>query len=469
MKRFSASAPLMFALVAHITFSSPTIAQQRQAPASKGEVTLSFAPIVKRTIPAVVNVYTKTVIRERQRGGFLEDPFFREFFGNRGLGMPRERVANSLGSGVIVGSDGVIVTNHHVIKGATDIQVVLSDKREYAAKLLISDEKTDLAVLKIETKGETLPSLSFADSDDIEVGDLVLAMGNPFGVGQTVTSGIVSALARTQVGVSDYQFFIQTDAAINPGNSGGALVNMRGELIGINTAIYSRSGGSIGIGFSVPSNMVETVVQSAAAGGRVKRPWLGGDFQDVTADIAESLEMARPEGALVLSLHAESPLRKAGLKRGDVILAVDGRTIENAQELGYRFATAPIGGTRIVEFRRGTKSSQANVQLLAAPETVPADVTKLKGDHPLTSLVVANLSPAVAEELGMPISAEGIAILDVPPGPPQRFFRKGDIIRAVNGTVLQNVKELRGVVGVPSDYWDIALERSGQVFKIRLR
>ncbi len=443
--------------------------QTREVPRNQAEVTLSFAPIVKRTVPAVVNVYTKTVIRERPRAGFLNDPIFREFFGDGSFGRQRERVANSLGSGVIIDTNGIIVTNHHVVAGATDIQVVLSDKREFAAKLLRSDEKTDLAVLKIDTRGEELPALRFANSDDLEVGDLVLAIGNPFGVGQTVTSGIVSALARTQVGVTDYQFFIQTDAAINPGNSGGALVNMRGELVGINTAIYSRSGGSIGIGFSIPSNMVETVVQSAEAGGRVKRPWLGGDFQDVTADIAESLNMARPEGALVLSLHNESPLRKAGLKRGDVIIAVDGRSTENAQELGYRFATSPIGGTRIVEYRRGTKSFQANVALITAPETVPRDQTKLKGDHPLTSIVVANLSPAVAEELGMAVNAEGIVILEVPNGPPRKFFQKGDIIREVNGQVLAKVSDLRESVANPVDIWNLGIERGGQLFRLRLR
>ncbi len=231
---------------------------------------LSFAPVVKTTAPAVVNVYSKTLAAQDTQLGLFNDPFFRQFFGDRGnFRRPRKQVENSLGSGVIVDSSGLIVTNNHVIRGGTDIRVVLADKREFEAKLLLADERSDLAVLKIEVGEEELAALSFGDSDNLEVGDLVLAIGNPFGVGQTVTSGIVSALARTQVGISDYQFFIQTDAAINPGNSGGALVNMAGELVGINTAIFSRSGGSIGIGFSIPSNMVRTVVQSAESGTKI--------------------------------------------------------------------------------------------------------------------------------------------------------------------------------------------------------
>ena len=222
--------------------------------------------MVKRTAPAVVNVYAKTIERQQEaQGGPFDDPIFRQLFGlgNNGYGPPRERVANSLGSGVIVDPTGIIVTNNHVIKNATDIRVALADKREFPAKIILTDERTDLAILKIEVNQEALPSLNLGNSDDLEVGDLVLAIGDPFGVGQTVTSGIVSALARTRVGASNYQFFIQTDAAINPGNSGGALVNMHGDLIGINTAIVSKSGGSVGIGFSIPSNMVKTVIQGA--------------------------------------------------------------------------------------------------------------------------------------------------------------------------------------------------------------
>jgi S1-C subfamily serine protease len=270
-----------------LVFAATGSRAETAVPQSRPEVQLSFAPIVKRTAPAVVNVYAKRIERQ-QESGLLADPFFRRFFGEDGnFGRPRERVANSLGSGVIVDATGYIVTNNHVIANGSDIRVVLSDRREFEAKLLLADERTDLAVLKIDAGDEELPILPLSDSDNLEVGDLVLAIGNPFGVGQTVTSGIVSALARTQVGITDYQFFIQTDAAINPGNSGGALVDMNGELVGINTAIFSRSGGSIGIGFSIPSNMVNTVVATAKSGSnKIKRPWLGVELQDVTPDVA---------------------------------------------------------------------------------------------------------------------------------------------------------------------------------------
>ena len=241
---------------------APAFAQQ--VPQSREQIQLSFATVVKQTAPAVVNVYAKRVVRQPGIPGFSDDPFFRRFFGDGGaFGRSREMVQNSLGSGVLVDPSGIVVTNNHVIQGGTEIRVVLSDRREFDATVTLADEHSDLAILKVNPGQAKLPSLALGDSDDLEVGDLVLAIGNPFGVGQTVTSGIVSALARTQVGITDYQFFIQTDAAINPGNSGGALIDIAGRLIGINTAIYSRSGGSIGIGFAIPANMVRTVVASA--------------------------------------------------------------------------------------------------------------------------------------------------------------------------------------------------------------
>ena len=316
----------------------------------------------------------------------------------------------------------------------TYIRVVLADKREFMAKILLADERSDLAVLKIDVGDEELAALPFGDSDNLDVGDLVLAIGNPFGVGQTVTSGIVSALARTQVGISDYQFFIQTDAAINPGNSGGALVNMAGELVGINTAIFSRSGGSIGIGFSIPSNMVKTVVQSAENGTKVQRPWIGADMQDVTADIADSLGFARPEGALVVGFHPKSPFFLAGLKQGDVILAIDGHPIENAREFGYRIATSKIGQQTIVEYQHNGKLLEANVKLIAAPETTQREDTLLKQRSPLQGMVVANLSPAVAEELGVPTLISGVVALEIKGGIAQQFFQKGGFGRRAGAT-----------------------------------
>jgi Do/DeqQ family serine protease len=440
---------------------------QSKVPGSVSEIKLTFAPIVKRTAPAVVNVYAQHVERQTQ-GGLMDDPFFRRFFGEEGAGPSQPRVANSLGSGVIVDKRGYIVTNNHVIKDATDIRVALSDKREFEAKVLLADERSDLAVLKIDTGFERLPALEFADSDELEVGDLVLAIGNPFGVGQTVTSGIVSALARTQVGVTDYQFFIQTDAAINPGNSGGALVNMNGQLVGINTAIYSRSGGSIGIGFSIPSNMVETVVQSAQSGSRaIKRPWLGVELQDVTPELADSLGLARPEGTLVTKLHPASPLLAAGIRRGDVILAIDGKAIESSQEFGFRVGTAPIGDTRIVDYRRGDQSLVTRIKLIAAPETVPRDQATITGDTPFAGLTVANLSPAVAELASLPAEAAGVAIIAAD-GAQGGFFQKGDIIAFVNGVAIDNVATLRKILQQPQSRWLIGIDRNGQKLRLRL-
>ncbi|MEC8172936.1 MAG: trypsin-like peptidase domain-containing protein, partial [Pseudomonadota bacterium] len=273
------------------------LADSRSVPGSEAEIKLSFAPIVRRTGPAVVNIYAQKVVEQR-RGWMFEDPFFRRFFGKQfpPSSQKRNRVENSLGSGVIVRADGIVVTNNHVIKDADDITVVLADRREFDAALLLKDKRTDIAVLRINTKEEELPIVELSDSDDLEVGDLVLALGNPFGVGRTVTSGIVSALARTSVGITDYRFFIQTDAAINPGNSGGALVDMTGKLVGINTAIYSRSGGSLGIGFAVPSNMVSTVVASAVSGKPLVRPWVSFVGKSVTADIANAIGLPRPYG-----------------------------------------------------------------------------------------------------------------------------------------------------------------------------
>ncbi len=452
-----------------LTLGSPAALADKQTPLSAPQMQLSFAPIVRKTAPAVVNVFAKAMVATRE-DKFFDDPFFRRFFGNDGsFGRPRERVQNSLGSGVIVDPDGLIVTNNHVIANGTDIKVVLADRREFEARVLLKDERTDLAVLKIDVPEEALPALVLGDSDALEVGDLVLAIGNPFGVGQTVTNGIVSALARTKVGVSDYQFFIQTDAAINPGNSGGALVNMAGELIGINTAIFSRGGGSIGIGFAIPTNMVRTVVASAESGSAaITRPWLGVELQDVTADIATSLGMSRPEGTLIVGLHPDSPLTKAGLKRGDVILAIEGKPVENSQELGYRVATTPIGATTIVEYLRGGGRKETQVTMVAAPETVQRDDKLIEGRNPLAGLVVANLSPAVSDELGLAADSQGVAALRIAGGPAKRFFRPGDIILEVNGKPIDSVATLTSVVNAHEGAWRIAINRGGRILKLAI-
>src|SRR5437667_7080049 len=307
------------------------------------------------------------------RNPLFDDPIFRRFFGvPGGPGGPADPVQRSLGSGVLVDPMGLVVTNNHVIEGADQVKVSLADKREFQAEMVLKDSRSDLAVLRIKAQDERFPALELADSDALEVGDVVLAIGNPFAVGQTVTHGIVSAVARTQVGITDYQFFIQTDAAINPGNSGGALVDLAGRLVGINTAIFSRSGGSQGIGFAIPANMVRVVVASAKSGGStVRRPWLGARLQAVTPEIAETLALKRPAGALVPSVSAGSPAARAGLKSSDLIVAIDGQTTEDPNAFDYRFATHPLGGTSQIDVQRAGKVIQLAVPLETAPDPGP--------------------------------------------------------------------------------------------------
>jgi Do/DeqQ family serine protease len=452
-----------------LLMAAPGAHAQKQIPQNLAQLQLSFAPLVKETGPAVVNVYARTRVKTRSLSLFADDPFFRRFFGDDTFGMPRERVQNSLGSGVIVDRSGIIVTNYHVVREATDIRVVLPDRREFDAVRLLADERSDLAVLKIDARGQVLPSLRLGNSDDLAVGDIVLAIGNPFGVGQTVTSGIVSALARTEVGISDYQFFIQTDAAINPGNSGGALVNMRGELVGINTAIFSRTGGSIGIGFAIPANMVRVVVSSALSGNKLVRPWLGAELQDVTADIAETLGLPRPQGALVARLAKESPLASAGLKHGDLLLALDGREIATAKEFIYRVATSATGTRVMVKYLRDGKERDAPILLVAAPETIPRSETVLEGDNPLSGLTVVNLSPAVSEELGIQTAKSGVVVIDVGEGPARRLgFRRGDVVVDINGYDIESVETLSEVLAQDAGGWSMAVNRKGRLLRLRV-
>src|SRR5665213_1621228 len=361
-------------------------------PQSMAQVQMTFAPVVKRIAPAVVNVYTRSVV-QTPSNPFFNDPFFQQFFGG---GQMRQRVQQSLGSGVIVRGDGTILTNNHVIQGGTDIVVALSDKREFKAKVVLADPRTDLAVMKIDTKGENLPTLPFADSDRVQVGDLVLAVGDPFGVGQTVTMGIVSALARTQVSASDYQFFIQTDAAINPGNSGGALVTTDGRLAGINTSIVSNSGGSIGIGFAIPANLARRVVEGALGGG-VKLTWIGAEGQPVTGEIAGSLGLLRPGGVVLKSVFPGGPAANAGLRTGDVILSVDGTEVDDMQGLNYRVATHKAGEVVKLHVSSGGKQRDVEATLAVPSENPPRQVTSVGGRNPLTGAKIENLSPAAAK------------------------------------------------------------------------
>ncbi|MFG1417731.1 DegQ family serine endoprotease [Xanthobacter sp. V0B-10] len=454
--------------------SAAAQAPSARVPASEGEVKLSFAPVVARTAPAVVNVYALKTAQQRMNP-FFEDPFFRRFFGSPGgapgLGAP-ERMQRSLGSGVIVDPSGLIVTNYHVIEGADEIRVALNDKREYEAQVLLRDQRTDLAILRIKPEGkETFASLELGNSDELAVGDLVLAIGDPFGVGQTVTQGIVSAVARTQVGVSDYQFFIQTDAAINPGNSGGALVDMAGRLAGINTAIYSRSGGSIGIGFAIPVNMVRVVLEQAKSGGKaVRRPWLGAKLQRVTPEIAEGLGLARPAGALVREVAPGSPAEKAGLKVGDLVVAVEGQGIEDPESLNYRLATRPIGGKAALGFNRGGRSESTVVVLESAPETPPREEIALRSRSPFGGATIVNLSPAVAEEMRVDGAASGVVISDIAEGTPAAAagFKPGDVIVEVNGEKIGRTGDLDTLTQTPMRAWRILVIRGGRAISALL-
>jgi serine protease Do len=436
---------------------------QKTVPSSADEITLSFAPLVKQAAPAVVNIFTRKAVTQRVSPLF-DDPFFRRFFGDAFPPQRRKRFENSLGSGVIVEPDGLIVTNFHVISGADEIKVVLADRREFAATVLREDERSDLAVLKIETGEDDLPHIDLGDSDQLEVGDLVIAIGNPFGVGQTVTSGIVSGLARTNVGITDFNFFIQTDAAINPGNSGGALLRMDGKLAGVNTAIFSRSGGSQGIGFAVPANMVRTVIASAGVAGRLQRPWLGAEVQDVTAEIAEAIGLARPVGALVTESHPDGPARRSGLRVGDIITEIDGQRVDDMESLEFRIATGVLGETAELSVMRSSGDFRIRLPLEVPPEIPPRDETELGGNHPIAGAKVVNLSPAVAEELGFNHLAAGVVIIDVVRGSPaaRLGFRPDDIVLRVNDTEIGSVATLRRAVSASPASWRLAVMRGNK-------
>jgi Do/DeqQ family serine protease len=434
-------------------------AAAQDVPTSTAQINLSFAPVVRRAGPAVVNVYAR-VMRQSV------NPFFQMF------GPPQ--AAKSLGSGVIVRADGVIVTNNHVIAGGDDIMVALGDRREFPAKVLYADPKVDVAVLKIDTGGESLPVLPLATGDQAQVGDLVLAIGDPFGLGQTVTNGIVSALARSNVGLTDVSYFIQTDAAINPGNSGGALVNMGGEMIGMNTAILSGSGTSSGVGFAIPAPLVRHVVQEALAGGVVQRPWIGVKTQGVTADIARSMGMDRPEGALVTDVWPGGPGGQAGIKTGDLILAVDGHTIDDDSALNYRIATHDLGDEVALTVRRGKGAEQtAEVRLAAIPAEPASDEQTIAGRNPLDGATVVNLSPAVADQLGMdPFAAShGVMITKIGGGLAANVgLRPGDLLREVNGHTLTTVGDLKAALTEQATgVWSLVIVRQGQVIAAQFR
>jgi Do/DeqQ family serine protease len=465
-----APAPVQLAQV------GPAPVVERVVPKSQAEITQSFAPIVRNTAPAVVNVYSSVEV-QRSNCPYANDPFYAQFFcGGRNSPVTKERVENSLGSGVIVGADGVIVTNNHVVEAGDQFRVVLQDRREFPATLVMADARTDLAVLKIDAAGVRFPTLSYADTAVMQVGDLVLAIGNPFGVGQTVTSGIVSALARTDVGVSDYASFIQTDASINPGNSGGALVDMQGRLVGVNTLIFSKGGGSNGIGFAIPSEMVKRVVDAAVNGGALVRPWLGAKGESVTPNIAQGLGLDRPQGVLISEIYPNGPAAKGGLKKGDLVLKIDGREVYDEKGLKFVAATKPAGDTVSLSILRDRKPQTVSIKLAAPPGTTDAELKSVEGRNPFAGAQVAELSPALAEELGLdPFQYEsGMLVYRVPRGSiaSRLGLRPGDIVREINGAAIKTAKDLDGAIARNTSaqaVWRLAIERNGQRIETQVR
>jgi serine protease Do len=409
--------------------STPIRAEQLQA------ISQTFVQIARHITPAVVGISTTRVVTDGGESLF-SDPYFRWFFGDQGP-HPHEREEEGLGSGVIVTPEGLIVTNEHVVGGADHIKVTLSDRRDFDAKVIGTDKKTDLAVLKID--GTDLPWVPFGDSSKLEPGEVVLAVGNPFGLTQTVTMGIVSGVGRQGVGITDYEDFIQTDAAINPGNSGGAMVNSRGELIGINTAIFTQSGGYEGIGFAIPANLARTIADSLEKHGRVVRGWLGVSIQEVTPELAAQFNLDTPKGAVVTEVLGKSPAEKAGVKRGDVIVGLNGQEVENLARLRLLVAAAPVGSRMTLQIVRDGKKKKVDVTIGELPEDVASLTRKPEAvegdfDNVLSGLTVGPLSRENALRFQLDPAGKGAVVLEVAAGSPasRAGIMEGDVIMEIN-------------------------------------
>jgi Do/DeqQ family serine protease len=454
------------ALILAIALCGPGYADSR-VPASQAEIELSFAPVVRRAAPAVVNIYARRIVADRL-SPFADDPFFGPLFQQFGPAQPR--LQNSLGSGVILSEDGLVVSNFHVVGGARDIRVVLNDRREFEADILLSDEESDLVVLRLRDAGG-LPALELRESDGLEVGELVLAIGNPFGIGQTVTSGIVSGLARSGAATGSARgYFIQTDAAINPGNSGGALVDMNGRLVGINTSILTRSGGSNGIGFAIPANLVARFVALAEEGATsFERPWAGIGGQPVTADIAESIGLDRPEGFLVAELHPQSPFAEAGIEVGDVILTLDGVPVSAPQDLIYHISVAGPGTEIVVEYLRDDHQREVAVRLEAPPDDAAGAPVIVSPGLPLAGLTVADLTPRLLAEFGLPVDAEGVVVLAPGARGGRGGLQQGDVILAVNGRAVQSATDVAEAAAEGGRNWYFELVRQGRRLRLFFR
>lgn len=457
----------VFALSLGITSVITPAMAETKIPTSQAEIALGFAPLVKQAAPAVVNIYAKRIVQARQ-SPFQNDPFFRNFF--RDFGESRPQVQNSLGSGVILSADGYVVSNFHVVGGATDIRVVLKDRREYAAEVVLADEDSDLAILKLKDAPE-MPYLPLRDSGAVEVGELVLAIGNPFGIGQTVSSGIVSGLARSGVATGAARgYFLQTDAAINPGNSGGALIDVNGALIGVNTSILTRSGGSNGVGFAIPSDLVAQFVAQARQGFETfQRPWAGMSGQTIDNDIAESLGLDRPGGVLISGLHAASPFRAAGVQAGDVIQLVAGAEVNSPQEMIFRMSVAGLGSTVPVTLYRDGSRQDVEVSLVLAPEDPPRATLILNKGAALPGLQLSQVNPAVVAQYGLRFDATGVVIEDPGPYGTQVGLRTGDLVLGINGVETDSPGAVAEALDQASRRVAIVVQRGLQRVQIRFR
>ncbi len=459
---------LAVALLSTAAVLNPGPLMAERVPLTRGEISMGFAPVVREATPAVVNIYARRVV-QTQSTPFANDPFFREFF--RGFGQTRPQVQNSLGSGVVLSKDGIVVSNYHVVGQAEDIRVVLNDRREFRARVLLADADSDLAILQIEDAPRNMAHLRLRDSDTVEVGELALAIGNPFGVGQTVSSGIVSGLARSGTATGSARgYFIQTDAPINPGNSGGALVDINGDLIGVNTSILTRSGGSNGIGFAIPASLVAQFVDQAQQGfARFQRPWAGISGQEVDAAMAETLGMDRPGGVIISELHPKSPFRVAGLEVGDVVTAVDGMAVNTPPEMIYRMSVAGLGERADVTFQRRGREKSARVDMLNAPEDPPRDGLVTDRRTAIPGLAVQTLNPAVVAEMGLPTGLEGVVITDPGALGARVGLRPGDVVQQINGIDIQTTAQLEEALTDVGRRLDLGLIRGGQGMTLRLR
>ena len=443
----------------------PAGAHAERVPSSAAEMQLSFVPLVKQATPAVVNIYAK-VLRQPRSTPLQRDPFFERFF--RRPGTERPQVQNSLGSGVILSPDGIVVSNYHVVGMATEINVVLADRREFSARVLLGDAENDLAILQLDGAAD-LPHLSLRASDTVEVGELALAIGNPFGVGQTVSSGIISGLARSGAAEGAGRgYFVQTDAPINPGNSGGALIDMTGHLIGINTSILTRSGGSNGIGFAIPADLVGAFVAQARAGKtEFGSPWAGMAGQPVDNDIAEAFGLDRPGGIIVSGLHPESPLAKAKVDIGDVIVAVNGQPVNTPSEMVYRMSVTGLGNSARVTVMRGGAPREVDVLLMEAPDNPPRDTLTLGRAELLEGTVLMRVNPAVMSEFNLPLDTEGVLVAEAGRLGARVGLRPGDIIEAVNDRAVEHPQDVAQAFADQLRGYVLTVQRGAQRVSLR--